>query len=326
LVLALDKLGRLHLPYDQWDEYSRILPVGAFVRSAFGSANGHGDPLPRFVVTDDPSITAGRLGRILLDYDYFSPIRSADMVIAPFYLHPDFYAKGIYRTLERFRGRPRTMRLFFAGTANTDAYSRSFDANLFPMMDRPAVLSAIEKDFAKEVLVVRRREDLSRIDHAGPPIVLIPTDRTEDNLAKHLVSPKTYLQLLSTSAFALCPPGWIQPLCHNLIESLAVGAIPVLSYANYFDPPLLGGKNCLVFRDRDELRMAVRAALSMTNEEIAQFSAAAVDYYDSYLSVDSLAGKLGRAMQAGGDIRVRFNAGGVRSVKLLREHRPVGLH
>jgi hypothetical protein len=320
LMLTLARPAGLRVWPGHFDALSRMLAPIDFLPIALRSPRRSDGTRVRYSVGDDPAARAGTDGRVLLDYDYFNRERSSGTVVAPFMLHPHYYASGLYRRLASFRGRPRPLRLFFAGTADTAAYSRSFAADLFGIMNRDEVLSAVIADFPSEVLVVRRHEDVRNIARSGRPIVLVLTDRTEDNLVKHPLRPREYLGLLAGAAFALCPPGWLYPHCHNLIEALAVGTVPVLGYAHLCNPALTGAENCLTFADRDSLRAAVRSALTLPETEIARLRAAATRCYDSSLCVEAFAGSLALALKAGGDIRVRFpfNAESIRLSRLSR--------
>lgn len=309
LFLALARVGRLRVLPGHLDALSRLLPPGEFFRVALRSPRRSRGPRPRYTVTDDPGRgSPGTEGRVLIDYDYFNPERPPGTLVAPFFLHPHYYARRLDRTLPELRNGPRNTRLFFAGTADPAAYTRSFAAGLFPVMNRTEVLAAVRQDFPAEVLRVQGRAELRRIPESGRPIVLVLTDRTEDTLTKHLLQPREYLRLLAGSAFALCPPGWIMPHSHNLVEALAVGTVPVLSYASVCEPPLTDGVNCLGFRDRDELRTAVRRVLSLPEADARGMGRAAADYYDREHTVDAFANRLSRAL-TGGDVRVRFNRG-----------------
>lgn len=316
LFLALARVGRLRAWPGHLDDLSRLLPVSDFLPIALRSPHRFRGKSVRFTVGDIPAeFKPGTEGRVMFDYDHFNPVCSPNTVIAPFVLHPHYYASGLYRSLAGFRQPQRTIRIFFAGTANPESYSRSFPTDLFRMMNRSEVLAAVQEDFAGEVLVVRSREELPQIERSGRPIVLVLTDRIEDNLKKHLLEPREYLRLLGGSAFALCPPGWVIPHCHNLIEALAVGTVPILGYAEHCHPSLTGGSNCLTFNDREELRSAVRKALSMSESAAAQMRTEAATHYDSAVAVDAFAGRLAQALKNGGDVRVRF-AYGEESVRL----------
>lgn len=43
-----------------------------------------------------------------------------------------------------------------------------------------------------------------------------------------------WLDVVAKSDFFLCAPGVQIPLCHNAIESMAVGTIPITNYPDWF--------------------------------------------------------------------------------------------
>jgi hypothetical protein len=319
LFLALARLGRLRVWPGHLETLSRILSPADFLPIVLRSPRPCQLTRVRFTAGDDPAAdTKGTKGRVLMDYDYFNPECAGDTVVAPFALHPHYYASGMYRELASYRGRARTVRLFFAGTSEADSYSQQFANDLFGVMNRSEVLAAVLEDFPDDTLIVRRREDFQHVARSGRPIVLVLTNRTEDNLDKHVLRPREYLRMQSRSAFALCPPGWAYPHCHNLIETMAVGTVPVLPYASFCHPPLTGGANCLTFCDRDTLRSAVRTTLSLPGREAARLGAAAASHFDTELSVRAFASRLAHALKRGGDVRIRFPFG-AESLRLRRQ-------
>ena len=74
------------------------------------------------------------------------------------------------------------------------------------------------------------------------------------------------------------------PMCHNIVEGMAAGCIPITNYAGWFWPPLTDGENCLTFTDPPSLLAAVRRALSLPAGEIARLRAGVLEYYDTHLS------------------------------------------
>ena len=108
----------------------------------------------------------------------------------------------------------------------------------------------------------------------------------------HVVSGRKYLAFLQSCAFFLAPPGFRMPVCHNLVEAMAVGAIPILGYAEWLDPPLEDGVDCLSFGTRAELVTAVERALAMRDDEVSRLRGGVATYYDEHLTVDSFARRL----------------------------------
>src|SRR5260370_10572567 len=66
-----------------------------------------------------------------------------------------------------------------------------------------------------------------------------------------------WLKTLSRCEVFLAPPGISMPQCHNIIEAMAVGCIPLTNYIEWLSPPLTDGVNCFQFRDENDLRKRV---------------------------------------------------------------------
>ena len=92
--------------------------------------------------------------------------------------------------------------------------------------------------------------------------------------------------------FFLACPGTRMPLCHNLIEALSCGSIPIIQYHKYLTPELIDGENCLTFHDEDTLRQAIQRAMEMPETEILKMRAAALRYYEDNLTEGQFAKRL----------------------------------
>jgi hypothetical protein len=101
-----------------------------------------------------------------------------------------------------------------------------------------------------------------------------------------------WLQTLATSDFFLCPPGFVMPMCHNTVEAMAVGAIPIINYPEWFDPNLEHLKNCIAFDDKSDLLDKLNEVLRMDGEEVARMRQHVIDYHDSYLAQESFVRKI----------------------------------
>ena len=51
-------------------------------------------------------------------------------------------------------------------------------------------------------------------------------------------------------------------MCHNAIEAMAVGTVPVLEYASLFSPPLEHGVNCIDLSSFEDIDDAIKEILS----------------------------------------------------------------
>jgi glycosyltransferase involved in cell wall biosynthesis len=82
------------------------------------------------------------------------------------------------------------------------------------------------------------------------------------------------------------------PLCHNLIEAMAAGAIPILQYGDYLPHPLKDGVNCLAFKDTNSLRAITQAVLTLNNDRVCELRANVLAYYKEFLAPGCFARQL----------------------------------
>lgn len=216
--------------------------------------------------------------RIQVRFDLFSPFWRNDPIIMPFPMHP--MQSGIGRdTLLAFRTQTRKMRVFFSG--DTEHYRRVWVRYPKVKLPRETIIQAVQKGMGAERVVVENANDLKQL-LSGPylnRIVLTASSQVRIDFAD-------WLPTLSRADFFLSPPGIVMPMCHNIIEAMAVGTIPITNYPEWLDPPLRPGLDCLAFDDLDDLYAVLRRALSMAAEEIAAMRARVIDYYEQYLRPD----------------------------------------
>lgn len=219
--------------------------------------------------------------RIRLDDDYYADVADGALTM-PYFCHPDFYRLRLHEAVPRLRAGERSVRVFFAGTADDAKYDRQF---AFPIATRSAILRAVTAELADELTTVRTRAELAAPrGGAAQRLLFAISDDTDDTTDRHLMTPAEYIGLMARSDFFLAPPGWVMPHCHNIVEAMAVGTIPITNYGGYMTPPLEDGVTCLAFDTPEGAVAAIRRALSMPAAEIAAMRAAVVRYHDEELS------------------------------------------
>ena len=82
------------------------------------------------------------------------------------------------------------------------------------------------------------------------------------------------------------------PWCHNCVEAMSAGAIPILEYFELFYPPLQHLENCITYSGYEGLEAAINLALSMDPDEIERLRKNVFDYYNNYLSMESITKKI----------------------------------
>jgi hypothetical protein len=87
---------------------------------------------------------------------------------------------------------------------------------------------------------------------------------------------------LSSAKFLFCAPGMTMPLCHNVIEAMSVGVIPILNYQNWLNPSLENDISCLVYDDLNQIDFVIEKALLLAEEKLLIMQEAVIKYYDLY--------------------------------------------
>jgi hypothetical protein len=101
-----------------------------------------------------------------------------------------------------------------------------------------------------------------------------------------------WLSTLATSDFFLCPPGYVMPMCHNTVEAMAVGAIPIINYPEWFDPHLEHLQNCIAFDEKGDLLAKLNEVLAMDAGQIARMRQRVIAYYDQCLAPERFVRKI----------------------------------
>jgi hypothetical protein len=112
---------------------------------------------------------------------------------------------------------------------------------------------------------------------------------------------------MSGSNFAICPPGWLIPHSHNLVEAMSVGTIPITNYHSYVRPSLTPGSNCLGFSTLEELERVIDFALCMPLAEIQRLREGVI--YEEYIEPKSFGKKLMECLSSISELMVNDESG-----------------
>ncbi len=218
---------------------------------------------------------------VLLSDDYFSEGEDSGYHV-PMCMHPDVYHLPIYqqRSLDRGGG---TIRLSFAGNVNPAKYSSPLLARLFAKLSRVEVVNTVIQAYPDKVILPHTRGERQAVKRAEILMAIDP---------RAYLDGQEFMEMLGQSDFYLAPPGVAMPLCHNVVEAMFMGAVPVLQYPELFNPPLEDNVNCIVFRDRADLIRRVAEILQMAPVQVAELRRQAMVYYDQHLSPESVVGKI----------------------------------
>jgi hypothetical protein len=232
-------------------------------------------------------------------------------LLMPYPMHPIIYKRKQHERLGRFRENGRRVTILFSGNYG-EGYLHSILPDQFGKMSRPEIVALL---LASDIpRVVNTREEIDSFLYRGGyrnVFVLVNTKNV-------YIDQKNWLYALSKSQFFLAPPGDIRPMCHNIIEAMAVGTIPITSYPEWFHPPLTHRQNCLVFTDKTDLFRKIDMAMGMTASEIGEMRRRVARYYDDHLSPDSFARRIESA--AGHRLELFIQTGNSRYLSRVNEN------
>lgn len=230
--------------------------------------------------------------KVQVRFDLFAPFWFSTPLIMPFSMHP---LQADIRTEQLVEGRSasRKMRVFFSG--DTHQYRRTWVHYPSTKLPRLPIVNAVMEDMGNDVLVISDPLALAELRNGAYIKQCVMTASSEVR-----IEPQDWLGTLAMADFFLSPPGIVMPMCHNIIEAMAVGTIPITNYPEWLDPHLKHMENCIVFDDRDDLIAKLKAVLEMAPEEIARLRSNVIDYYDNHMRPDTFI----RRLEASTDLKV----------------------
>jgi hypothetical protein len=191
-------------------------------------------------------------------------------------------------------GGQRWCRLFFAGNASPKGYSGDRLDPRHGVIPRRRVLE-IAREAAGEAFQLLDPGAVVDGAYRGRHVGFGLSDTSAGRIA-----PADWLGVLSQADVFLAAPGVRFPFSHNVVEAMSVGAVPLLQYAHYFDPPLVPGVHCFAYRDERELRAQVQRLMTMDPSELRPMRDAVVDYYRDHLAPGRLAEAIADAAERDG--------------------------
>jgi hypothetical protein len=219
--------------------------------------------------------------KVQIRFDVFSPYWFTRPIMMPYPVHPVHAGPDLPDRLQKYRSTQRKMRVFFSG--DRERYVKNRIRYPKPKLPRLDVINAILQGLGEKVLLIQGEQQLNSTCAGGfvNKCLIMEQNQTVDETH--------WLKVLAMSDFFLCPPGFVMPMCHNIVEAMAVGAIPITNYPEWFNPRLEHLKNCVAFDDNDDLLAKSTEVLAMPTDQIAQMRRQVIDYYDTYLTPESFA-------------------------------------
>ena len=234
--------------------------------------------------------------RIFIKIDFIDLInKKLRSNLMPFSMIPRIYYTDNYDLSDAVKYKMnRKFRVFFSGNVNPEVYNNRVINELFGKLTRVQIIEFLKNVLRSDEIEPFRSLEQLNIGNYTNKFVFSDWSRksTTEKVIKGRITNSNWLNTLSETDFFLACPGFIQPMCHNVIEGLSVGSIPILEYAEMFNPPLKHGIDALVFSGLEDLKTKVRLALNMQPEEIYKLRVNVLKYYDNYLAPSAVARNL----------------------------------
>lgn len=205
---------------------------------------------------------------------------AGDITWIPYGMFPFIYRTGQHKALGPYREKRRKIKMFFAGNTSKVYYNNAKLKNRYGQLTRIEAIKALLELRDKVKCEEAQKESIELINMKGylNECHILLTE------ANFLISPADWLNLISISDFFICLSGTDSPMCHNAIEAMAVGTIPIIGYADWFFPPLKHKHNAIVFSGKDDLIQKVNDVLNMPVEEINRMRKNVIEYYERHLT------------------------------------------
>lgn len=226
--------------------------------------------------------------QIKIETDVSIPVDKGegDTFMLPYGIHPFLLQNydQFSQEIQKFRDQERHISIFFAGNTRYEETRYLIEQSYHvPSRDR-CVEFLLENSSQLKIVEIRnfkqRQQILAQAKQYQAYSVVLCTSK---GLAEN------WLRELAIADFFLALPGWYMLMCHNAIEAMAVGCIPILSYENWFSPALVHGKNCFVYKQLEDLPKLISHINHMSKEEISEMRAAVINYFDCYLNPSKIA-------------------------------------
>lgn len=207
---------------------------------------------------------------------------NADEIPLPYSCYPAVWQNREDERFETYREAKRPWRVFFGGYFQQKAYQKIKKYTARPMINRHDVIQTLLAAYGERTTRIESDTQLQAMQSTNDEgFVLIDSTR-------YRLPADAWIDSLARANFFVAAPGGDYPLCHNCVESLAVGTIPIVQYGSLFHPALTDGKNCLAYESLDELRALVERIDQMTTHEIDSLRAGAAQYFEDHLSPKAL--------------------------------------
>lgn len=208
---------------------------------------------------------------IKVDFNYSNVFNSKNYLdnVLPYIMHPANYL------LEQPELLPKSVGIVISGNVNQNIYNTNHMKKWFGIENRWNVYQELIQNSNSVQINGTEYMEATISKKYLDKLVLMKWDSGAIAIEK-------WRSYLSASKFMWCAPGMTMPLCHNILEAMSVGVVPILNYADWLNPSLEDGKNCLVYETLEEIPDVIERALQITDEVYVNMQDEVCSYYHQY--------------------------------------------
>jgi hypothetical protein len=253
------------------------------------------------------------LKTIAVRFDIFSKYWFDSPVMFPYPIHPVHTGCDLPNRLLKLREHPKRVRVFFSG--DLKGYTQNHITYPATKLPRLVVINTIRQVLPDSSFFLGEQQDIDTLfsDGFANRCVLIDTGKT-------WIDDRFWLDYLAKADFFLAPPGICMPMCHNIIEAMAVGAIPITSYPEWFRPHLRHMENCIVYSDAADLVEKMKFVLAMEQPQIRQLRKNVIRFFEEHLAPARFIARLEYKTQRHVDILLITESYVKRNASRLNKH------
>jgi len=258
--------------------------------------------------------------KVVINFDVFTKINREHKLFYPIMFHPNFLHDGTFRKIEQLCcNQDRRIKIFFAGNIDRNTYDKERTRYLFSVETRYQIIEFIRSYFLNTALVepASLRELKSGMEKGifRNKIVICDSNLFE-------IPHDDWFDILSFCEYFLSPPGVLQPFCHNTVEAMAVGAIPILQYPEVYEQALEDMKNCIHFKNIEDLAERIGQILDgFYDSAMYAMRNSAKAYYDRNFSPESFKEKIDSFLASDENETELFLCQNALSVSLFEQYR-----
>jgi len=194
----------------------------------------------------------------------------------PIAMHPIFYNRGTWN--QPIENAEKKHAVFMAGNFNTELYGNSNEKH-FNVLSRTSLYKILHAQGA--LTAITSIDELNRLleKELNNQCIIVDAEKCR-------IPINTLRSYLNRFSFFLACPGVVMPYCHNIVEAMSAGCIPLIQkeYAEMMQPPLTDQVNAIFFHSADDVTDTLQKIYHLHEAAVTAMRQNVMHYYNQYLT------------------------------------------